>query len=97
MSKKHEREERQPRMFWLPPPSNDHLGRGLANPSATSLLDSEKKFRYVDPVVYNKRRFPAYCNGPTYILSKSTVRDLLRAAANVRFMTVEDILFTGIC
>ncbi len=52
---------------------------------------------YTDPVDFSDMYFPVYCGGPAYIMPLRTTNNILNAAVNVPYFTMEDIFITGFC
>ena len=56
----------------------------------------QKSKYYVSPAEYSPMRFPKFCTGPAYVLTKDVVPKLLSTALGMKFMRLEDVFFTGI-
>ncbi|CAJ0598177.1 unnamed protein product [Cylicocyclus nassatus] len=51
---------------------------------------------YVPQSVYPAQYFPAYCNGPAYLLSPAALNAILQAAPKEQVFEIEDAFFTGV-
>ncbi|KAH7710976.1 Glycosyl transferase [Aphelenchoides avenae] len=51
---------------------------------------------YVPKEVYDKDEWPAYFDGPTYLMTTEAVESILAHTAEVNAFRIEDILFTGV-
>ncbi|KAK0428662.1 hypothetical protein QR680_010937 [Steinernema hermaphroditum] len=51
---------------------------------------------YVPKELYERRRYPAYCNGPAYMMTSTAAKAIIEMAAETPLLQVEDALFTGI-
>ena len=45
---------------------------------------------------YEGTRYPAYCNGPSYILRMSAAQEIIRISPNIPFFRIEDV-YIGLC
>ena len=45
---------------------------------------------------YNGTIYPAYCNGPSYVLNMSVAQKIIRLSPNIPFFRVEDV-YIGLC
>jgi len=74
---------------------------GLGNVILGRLGESQKPHRdkenkwYVPRWMYAAERFPAYIDGPAYIIPGSMVERIFETAMRVPFFTLEDVFFSG--
>uniref|UniRef100_A0A914PWS4 Hexosyltransferase n=1 Tax=Panagrolaimus davidi TaxID=227884 RepID=A0A914PWS4_9BILA len=57
--------------------------------------DPSKKW-YTSYSAWNRKFFPDYCNGPTYLLTAKAVEAILEKTTNFELISIEDVFFTGI-
>ncbi|XP_076114810.1 uncharacterized protein LOC143082824 [Mytilus galloprovincialis] len=51
---------------------------------------------YISPKTYPYSNFPAFCAGPSYILRRDVINDIVRIARDVPFFQLEDV-YIGMC
>ena len=78
-------------------PETDFIMGHVLNESFPIRKQCNKKW-YLPEEIYKKDTFPAYAEGPAYIITQAAAKEILKVCPNVNnTLHLEDVVFTGLC